>query len=710
MLHMGDYLRLVVFALSMCALLHAVSIVVRRWFDQTRLHLHCLLVLLITVYYITVVASCLLWLRWFSFAPLFSILGGTGLAVMLAARRGRWAACRFGLSQLSETLQSLSALQISMLAIALAALVYQCYEGLQNVPVDGDSIYYHLPLSVAMLQTHGLPAPGVEVWFFPSIAELLAACLLLPTHSDLLVNLFQLVPFCMLICAGYALSRLAGAAPRVAFLVAYLLWALPITQSLMHSQEVDMLFGAAAVTSLIFLLLWLQNQRPSMAVSSGMAAGLVLGTKYSWPYYFVVLAAVAVVGVCSRHCPLDSVRPRALWTRVVVPALGWLLAAVVGGGIWYFRNLSYGGTPLYPFPIRILGHDLFRPFWKEPSAPNLSLTDSMLLGHLTEPKIYRLLAQAVVLYGHPLILVGLSVATVVCVARLLRGLRQDTPVSAAAFIQAAISVAFLGFALCLLATPFSVETVKGTLNQLSNGRNVMRYGVATIVTAMAIALPLIYGAVVKSLDRVLPKRKGTQGNEDLAFAVLGALLLVTLRTVTLRLPGSMFLLAALAVFGLATQIRWPIQFRFPSSAKTATSLLLVSLLCALTLQHASLLRETGRNTQYSDMFKSVASTGLYDWLERSAPPDAPSELLVASNFRIYPLYGRHFERHVAMINQEQLKLLTRTDPIRSAYVIFTRDTSDPADPVYGTYPSWMGEFARAHQQVYQDGLVSVFRL
>lgn len=213
-----------------------------------------------------------------------------------------------------------------------------------------DSTWYHGPFAAGFFQSgdtwslHFI-APQFLAWFYPANSEVLHAVGMAAFDRDLLSPLLNLGWFVGCLVAGWCVGRPYKVGPVSLGLtaVALSLPALADQAGEARNDIVGIFFLLAAVA--VALNAWDARAEGTRALSTGalvvvgLTAGLAAGTKLNFLLPAIVLVAGLVV-----TAPGGS-----RWKALAAASL----AALVGGGYWYLRNLAHAGNPL-PW-IRHLG-------------------------------------------------------------------------------------------------------------------------------------------------------------------------------------------------------------------------------------------------------------------------------------------------------------------------------------------------------------------
>ncbi|HEU5142000.1 MAG TPA: hypothetical protein VFU04_02470, partial [Solirubrobacterales bacterium] len=272
-----------------------------------------------------------------SLPPAGGAVGGTAPEEALATGRGGGSPAATGPAG-----QGGLVLTVLALGLAVAALVKFALELKPHLTAGMtgfDSTWYHGPFAAGFFQSgdtwdlHYI-APQFLAWLYPANSEVFHAIGMQAFDRDLLSVLLNLGWFAGCLLACWCIGRPYGVAPWSLALgaVALSVPAMADQAGEARNDIVGIFFLLAAVA--IAVNAWREEERLSTGALAvvGLAAGLAAGTKLN----FLLPAAVLVVG--SAAVSGKGGRGRAL-------GVGGL-AALVGGGYWYLRNLVHTGNPL----------------------------------------------------------------------------------------------------------------------------------------------------------------------------------------------------------------------------------------------------------------------------------------------------------------------------------------------------------------------------
>jgi hypothetical protein len=218
-----------------------------------------------------------------------------------------------------------------------------------------DSLWYHLPFAVDMVQTHSVVGMHhVETvftnWFYPQNSELLHAVGILLTGRDTLSLFLNLGWLAVAFLAAYCVGRPYGRGAVSAIAAAILLECHTLVVRDPGAAKNDLMAAALLLASIAILVeAWFQAHRSVVpfgreaternrgmegwaVAAAGLAAGLAAGTRVTG----LAMAGALTVAVMVLAGP----------GRRWVAAGWWFVPALLGGGFWYLRNLVVAGNPI----------------------------------------------------------------------------------------------------------------------------------------------------------------------------------------------------------------------------------------------------------------------------------------------------------------------------------------------------------------------------
>jgi hypothetical protein len=368
-----------------------------------------------------------------------------------------------------------------------------------------DSLWYHLPFAVDMVQTHSVVGMHhVETvftnWFYPQNSELLHGVGILLTGRDTLSMFLNFGWLAMSFLAAYCVGRPYGRGALTTVAAAILLACHTLVVRDPGAAKNDLAAAALLLASIAILVeAWAKGENalvpgmreqvrshggmgPWAVGAAGLAAGLAAGTRVTGLAMAAALTLAVVV-----------LAPRG---RRVAAFGWWFLPALAGGAFWYLRNLVVAGNPIPE--VKSLGPiSLPHPERLQEGRPDFSIahyaTDTGVWRHYFAPGLHEAFGSL-----WPLVVFGAAAAALLA---LLHG--RDRIVR---WIGAAALFGLVAY----LFTPLSAAGAEG--EPVGFGINI-RY----VIPA------LLAGIVLVPLDRWLDGRRAQWG-------LMGALVLVFLAT------------------------------------------------------------------------------------------------------------------------------------------------------------------------------------
>ena len=218
--------------------------------------------------------------------------------------------------------------------IVFACIFIQvAYSGLITPPSEGDSLDYHIPLAAAYFTGDiFLPENTTAVThtkYYPANSEAILSILML---GNIPLGLFNVIAIAVLFTICIRLGLVFKLSIDTSIIFAVTVCTLNIILRWSNTQIIDIWLLNFFLLTLIFL------EKPKKTskyiLKLGIASGLLIGTKFSAPFIFIVLMVV--------------------YTRRILPyfnfdrSIVFLIPFVVLGVFWYFRNIVLTGNPLYP--------------------------------------------------------------------------------------------------------------------------------------------------------------------------------------------------------------------------------------------------------------------------------------------------------------------------------------------------------------------------
>ena len=435
------------------------------------------------------IAAALLTCLGLAFLPGGGTVGGTPPEEALATGRGGGSPAVTGPAG-PESLVSLLVMLVVVVATVFSYAVTTKH-ALDRGVFNFDSLWYHLPFAVDMVQTHSVVGMHhtdtvFTNWFYPQNSELLHGVGILLTGRDTLSLFLNFGWLALAFLAAYCVGRPYGRGALTVVAAAILLECHTLVVRDPGAAKNDLAAAALTLASIAILVeAWAHRrdewERWALA-AAGLAAGLAAGTRVT----ALAMAAALTLAVVVL-APQGRRWAAAGW---------WFVPAFAGGAFWYLRNLVVAGNPLPE--VHSLGPiSLPHPERLQEGRPDFNIvhyaTDTGVWRHYFGPGLHEAFGAL-----WPLVVLAAAVAALLAV---LRG--RDRVVR---WIGA---VALFGL-LAYLFTPLSAAGAEG--EPVGFGINI-RY----VIPA------LLAGIVLLPLDRWLD-------GERRRWWLLGALVLVFLVT------------------------------------------------------------------------------------------------------------------------------------------------------------------------------------
>jgi hypothetical protein len=264
---------------------------------------------------------------------------------------------------------------VGVIAIVVGHWAITAKHALDRGIFNFDSLWYHMPFSVDMAQSHSVTGMHhVETvftnWFYPQNSELLHAVGVLLTGRDTLSLFLNFGWLAIAFLAAWCIGRPYGRGSLTVVAAAIVLECHTLVVREPGAAKND-LAAAAPMLAAIAILITVWNarrvagrgardaaeldvalppamreevrhqrqrpQRPSLAPGwplavAGLAVGLAAGTRLTVMAMAAALSVVVIVLV-----PVGRRWAAAAW---------WFVPVLLGGGFWYLRNLIVAGNPL----------------------------------------------------------------------------------------------------------------------------------------------------------------------------------------------------------------------------------------------------------------------------------------------------------------------------------------------------------------------------
>jgi hypothetical protein len=438
---------------------------------------------------------------------------------------------------------------LGVIALVVAHWGLTTKDALDRGIFNFDSLWYHMPFAVDMVQSHsttGLHYPETVFvnWFYPQNSELLHAIGILLTQRDTLSLFLNFGFLGLAFLAAWCIGRPYGRGHLTVVAAAVLLECHTLVVREPGAAKNDLVAAALLLASAAILVnAWASSSRGwrgggGSRTARGLPAGpppprqdprAATSPALTWPIAAAGLAAGLAVGTKSTAVALAfgftiAVIALAPAGKRWATAAWWLVPALLGGGYWYLRNLIVAGNPL-PQATSIGPLSLPHPERLQEGRPDFSIahyaTDTSVWREYFVPGLHQAFGAL-----WPLV-IALAVAGAVLV--LLRGDR---------ILRWMGAVALFGL-LAYLFTPLSAAGADGAPTGFAIN---IRYAIPALLlgmTLLPLALPRVWEwATLLGLLLVLAitdRADAVLRDPSRPFALALALLLVVLPALILLL-------------------------------------------------------------------------------------------------------------------------------------------------------------------------------
>ncbi|HEU4705832.1 MAG TPA: hypothetical protein VFS64_01445 [Solirubrobacterales bacterium] len=600
-----------------------------------------------------------------------------------------------------------SLVSLLVMAVVIAATVFSwavtTKHALDRGVFNFDSLWYHLPFAVDMVQTHSVVGMHhVETvftnWFYPQNSEVLHAVGILLTGRDTLSLFMNFGWLAVAFLAAYCVGRPYGRGALTAVAAAILLECHTLVVRDPGAAKNDLAAAALLLASIAILVEAWSQARGSVAPLSGQARQ----RNYEMERWAVAAAGLAVgLAAGTRVTGLALAGALTVAVMVLAPrgrrvaAFGWwFLPALAGGAFWYLRNLVVAGNPIPE--VESLGPiSLPHPERLQEGRPDFSIahyaTDTGVWRHYFAPGLHDAFGAL-----WPLVVFGAALAALLAVFR-----GRDR------IVRWVGAVALFGLA-AYIFTPLSAAGADG--HPVGFGINI-RY----VIPA------LLAGIVLVPLDRWVDGRRRQWG-------VLGALVIVFLATnrpdESLHDPARVF--ALLFVVGVAAI---PALFLYGRSRGTTAPVLVVAFAALLLafvavgypLQRHYLEGRFANTGSKEEQIPGMSLDKAYRWA-RDVDHSRIGLVGTTAGFAGYGFYGTDLTNHVAYLGQEgphgAFNAIATCAAFRAAvnaadldYLVTAPflDFLHPSSPIPSPEARWLrGE--TAVQPILREGPVTVWKI
>ncbi len=253
-------------------------------------------------------------------------------------------------------------------------LFIRLFNAMLQIPLEYDSVSYHLPFIAKWLQTGNLATPYFTAFssplgYYPSNYELLDLWTAVPFNSDYFFHLLNFPLLILLALAVYGICRNFKISRKIGVISTGLIFYMPIFLKQAGTPLVDLFFTLTFVLTIYFLQEILKNKNePLDFLAFGLCVGLFIGTKYLGLPYATIPILLLLILSCA-----PSQRKGKLKGLLII-----IIGIFLTGSFFYLRNWLTTGNPIFPVEISLFGKQIFEGY----QNVNQFIDSSALIRHL----------------------------------------------------------------------------------------------------------------------------------------------------------------------------------------------------------------------------------------------------------------------------------------------------------------------------------------
>lgn len=254
---------------------------------------------------------------------------------------------------------------VGVIAVVFAHWGLTTKDALDRGIFNFDSLWYHLPFAVDMVQSHSVTGMHYTDtvftnWFYPQNSELLHAVGILLTHRDTLSLFLNFGWLGIAFLAAWCIGRPYGRGHLTVVAAAIVLECHTLVVREPGAAKNDLAAAALLLAAVAILVnAWATRRSDASVPSVGVPLERNTSPRNHAPKYLPVGWPLAVAGLAvglavgTKVTGLAMAAALTLAVVVLAPAgrrwaaAGWwFVPALLGGGFWYLRNLVVAGNPL----------------------------------------------------------------------------------------------------------------------------------------------------------------------------------------------------------------------------------------------------------------------------------------------------------------------------------------------------------------------------
>lgn len=240
-----------------------------------------------------------------------------------------------------------------------------------------DALWYHLPM-VGYIMQSGAIEETYTPWFidqfiniFPKNTELFFLWNTIFLKSDVIVDMSQLLFTLMGVLTIYSMALKLKIGEKYALYSSLLFFFTPIMILQSTTNYVDVAISVLFLISANFLISKTEGHKGEAYLRrwplllSGIAAGILLGSKGSGPLFIVILSLAILSRIFTNRFypfarPSPSKKGEFFRHGIRSYLLYFLFPAILFGSYWYIKNWVLYGNPVYPMEISFADITIFK--------------------------------------------------------------------------------------------------------------------------------------------------------------------------------------------------------------------------------------------------------------------------------------------------------------------------------------------------------------
>lgn len=260
----------------------------------------------------------------------------------------------------------------------LASVCWMIFIGHLFPSYAWDALWYHLPI-VGYIMQSGAIQENHTPWFidqfiniFPKNTELFFLWNIIFLKSDIIADLSQLLFTVMGVLTIYSMALKLKIKEKYALYSSLLFFFTPIIILQSTTNYVDVAISVLFLITVNFLISKPEGHandekrdvyfRRWPLLLSGIAAGILLGSKGSGPLFIAILSLAILSRIfIKRFNPFSRPAKRGIIRDGLRPyLLYFLLPSILFGSYWYIKNWVLYGNPVYPMEISFANITIFK--------------------------------------------------------------------------------------------------------------------------------------------------------------------------------------------------------------------------------------------------------------------------------------------------------------------------------------------------------------